>query len=157
VGLDSSYHGINLYNGLDNSNHSVSFSKYGSDIDNSIHGPEKFYQTADNSDVELYANPRMFTREFSFSDLKEAGKRLDAQAKEWEKEKQRERKNSIPHVATSPLLTHRKSLSSKNDDHDNFMDREALSCKNSSLPASINLHGSNNIEQTEMVTETDDL
>ena len=164
VGLDSSYHGINLYSGLDNSNHSVSLSKYGSDLDNSIHEPEKskgssLYQTAENSDVELYLNPKKFTREFSFSDLKEAGKRIDAQTKERLKEKQRDRKNSALHAATSPITIARKSLSSKIDNNgaSNFMDMEALSCKNSSSPESVNLHGSNYIEQIDMIAESDDL
>ena len=117
IGLDSSYHGVNTYNsGLDNSSHSAVMSKYGSDLDSSIHGPvlnkeSSFYKTTENSDVEKYLNAKTFSREYSFSDLKEAGKRLDAQAKE----RERERRNSnseLPRAgaSTPPITTDHKPV-----------------------------------------------
>lgn len=167
VGLDSSYHGISLYgSGLDKSNHSAVMSRYSNgddtESDDTLSRRSSIYQPGENSDINKYLNPKKFAREFSFSDLKEAGKRLDMQAKERESEK----RNSKPEVqasqtTTSPLVISRRSLKSTDEDYGNFSDVEASSYKSTlSLPTDLcsddnnNSNDNNNNVRTSTSTST---
>ena len=107
VGLDTSYHGINKFvssGGLDDSNHGATLSRGSS-----------FYQSnssslpKDTEYMEEYMNnsSKRNPREISFSDLKEAGKRMDVKAKEREKERRSFKSSAVP---SSPLAIQRKSL-----------------------------------------------